>query len=145
MEAKMRNKAFFVLVVVSTLLTGCLTSRVSEGTGSLCPSWAGYNAKCDVKIYKDFSPIGNVDLSVYEKVRITAVGGEILIDNGNNITVRDDYGEVIDYVSQRLPAGSYIIERTDKSTPASFTLTNPHEEENYGSINIIAEFVKPVQ
>lgn len=137
------RKVWLVLVLACVLLSGC-TTMVSKGTG-VCPSWAGYDSSvCDIKLFKNRLPPDKFDLSFYEKVRIYVTGGEILIDEANNISVRDDNGKIIDHKSQRIPAGAYVIERIDKKSPGSFVAINPHV--GHGDpVNIIGEFVKKAE
>ena len=127
----------------SIILTGCITTATNEGSGSLCPAWSGYaeEVKCDVKIWKHhIADNTNVDLTDWDKMRITFVGGEVLLDEGKNIVVTRDNGESVDYSTTRIAPGSYIIVKADNSKPASFHITDPHQEASFS-----AELVRPAK
>ena len=137
-------KRLFLLAIVTLMATGCggFVGTSDEGFGQQCPSWAGYETECDVRIWK--AGIGAeevaVDMTDWEMMRFTTVGEEVLIDEDTNISVYTDYGQKIDHASTRLKAGSYLVQKVDLSQPASFRFIGPQSDV---VVHISVEFVRP--
>lgn len=138
-------KRLLILALLASLLSACLVVRVSDGYNQTCPNWisSSPDAKCDIRIWKTaISSYEDVDMTYWNEMRFTTVGGEVLFDNYTNIVVLSDLGEKIDYTSSRLSAGTYLVEKVDTSLPAKFRILNPHSDV---IVNLIGEFVHPAE
>ena len=123
-------KKLLVLLVVFLSACGAITyeETVSQ-TPQPCSTWTEIEGQCQIKFRKfDLYPQGEyessrqkiVEFGEYSAVRMSFIDGEILIDNPQNILLKNENSETIE-LNSRLAAGTYYILKQNHNFPASFT------------------------
>ena len=143
-----KSRFWFPLLIVSLFVfSACTTLQVSDSDLSQpCPEWTRISeGNCTIKLEKysistDYSR--GFDLDKYQILQIITTNSSLIVELGENISVKDEAGEILAHTDIILKPGTYYIQVIeDGPADTSFQLKNVGEELLY----YLATYATPVE